>query len=73
MIKPAPFTYTCKTCNWSKTVAPKSDVLILGFTVFRECPKCGGADLKHSKPSPLEYLRLGLDAIQLKFKFKFKV
>lgn len=46
-IRPQPRYYHCPACNWSKIVAPKSDVLGPG-DFFDICPACGHAPL-HSK------------------------
>jgi predicted RNA-binding Zn-ribbon protein involved in translation (DUF1610 family) len=43
--KPEPVTYECRTCGWSTTVAPESDVLHEGYDHFTSCPKCGNKDL----------------------------
>jgi len=44
-IKPRPFTVECEGCGWTKTVAPRSDVLAPGEWVDH-CPKCRGKELK---------------------------
>ena len=44
-IRPFPTTYTCSTCGWSKTVAPRGDALMPG-DFFDACPKCGHAPLE---------------------------
>ena len=33
-------TYRCAACDWRKTTAPRSDVLMPGHTHFDRCPKC---------------------------------
>ena len=38
-IRPAPTTYECPMCHWTKTVAPTSDALMPG-EYFRACPQC---------------------------------
>lgn len=38
-IRPAPTTYECPMCHWTKTVAPVSDALMPG-EYFRACPQC---------------------------------
>ena len=42
---PVPTTYTCPSCGWSKTVAPRSDALMPG-DFFDACPACGRAPLE---------------------------
>lgn len=39
MIAPKPFKYVCPTCNYSKIVKPKSDVLN-PLEYNNICPKC---------------------------------
>lgn len=39
-IPPRPHTYRCPACHWSKTVAPRSDVLMPGIDHFDACPVC---------------------------------
>lgn len=34
-----PTTYNCPSCNWSKTVVPRSDVL-MPCEFFSACPVC---------------------------------
>ena len=38
-IRPQPITYTCRSCRWSKTVAPRSDAL-MPSEFFSACPVC---------------------------------
>jgi predicted RNA-binding Zn-ribbon protein involved in translation (DUF1610 family) len=38
--RPAPITYSCPTCGWTKKVAPESDALRPG-EYFDHCPACG--------------------------------
>lgn len=45
-IEPRPRTYSCPICHWSKTVAPRSDVLTPGIDHFDACPTCGHRPLK---------------------------
>lgn len=45
-IPPLPRTYTCPTCHWSRTVAPRSDAMIPGLDHFRACPACGHGPLE---------------------------
>jgi Zn finger protein HypA/HybF involved in hydrogenase expression len=40
MIAPKPFKFICPKCGYSKTVAPKSDVLNPADFIDT-CPKCG--------------------------------
>jgi hypothetical protein len=49
-IRPAPTTYICPSCDWSKTVVPRSDALGYG-DFFRSCPACGHAPLESKKPN----------------------
>lgn len=39
-VRPVPTTYRCPACHWSKTTAPRSDVLLPG-DYFSACPVCG--------------------------------
>ena len=45
-IPPRPHTYRCPACHWSKTVAPRSDVLMPGIDHFEACPACGHQPLE---------------------------
>ncbi|MDR1613190.1 MAG: hypothetical protein LBT97_10490 [Planctomycetota bacterium] len=54
-IRPPPRTYVCPACGWSKTVAPRSDVLIPGRDHFSVCPKCHGP-LKSRPANAIEQL-----------------
>jgi hypothetical protein len=45
-IPPRPHTYRCSACHWSKTVAPRSDVLMPGIDHFDACPACGHRPLE---------------------------
>ncbi len=49
-LPPPPLTYRCPSCHWSKTVVPRSDVLMLGIDHFRACPACGDQPLR-SEPA----------------------
>ena len=44
-VRPTPMHYTCPTCGWRKTVAPRSDVLSPG-DIYSACPVCDRADLQ---------------------------
>lgn len=57
-IRPAPMTLHCSKCRWSKTVAPRSDVLMPGEWL-EVCPSCQGA-LEARQPSTLEKAMLKL-------------
>ena len=59
-VAPPPSTYTCPACHLSKTVAPRSDCLSAGFDYFAECPNCGHAPLKGSRPDFLQLIALQL-------------
>ena len=52
-IRPSPSTYTCPSCRWSKTVAPRSDALMPG-EFFSACPKCGRSPLQHRPAGAVE-------------------
>ena len=52
-IRPSPSTYTCPSCHWSKTVAPRSDALMPG-EFFSACPKCGRSPLQHRPAGAVE-------------------
>lgn len=56
MIKPHPFKLMCKQCGWSKTFAPKSDVLIEGLNYLNSCPKCGNSELEHKSAGAVKGL-----------------
>ena len=43
--RPPPCKYQCPSCHWKKTVAPRSDAVILGYDCFDKCPQCGHAPL----------------------------
>lgn len=44
-VQPAPLTYRCPACGWSRTVAPRSDVLSSG-DYFQACPACAHEPLE---------------------------
>jgi hypothetical protein len=48
-MKPRPFTYVCEERGWKKTVAPRSDAMVLGEWLDR-CSKCGSKTLKIQTP-----------------------
>jgi len=52
-IRPPPVTYACPSCNWSKTVTPRSDALMPG-EVFFVCPKCGHSPLEQRPAGAVE-------------------
>ncbi|MYZ51252.1 hypothetical protein F5985_03635 [Malikia spinosa] len=52
-IPPRPHTYCCPACHWSKTVAPRSDVLMPGIDHFDVCPACGHSPLQTQTASPV--------------------
>ncbi|HMW22161.1 MAG TPA: hypothetical protein PKC59_01905 [Burkholderiaceae bacterium] len=55
-VRPSPHTYRCTGCGWTKTVAPRSDVLKPGDH-FHACPRCGSSELKREKaPAPAVWL-----------------
>ena len=41
-----PHSYRCPTCGWTKTVVPRSDVLMPGIDHFDACPACGHRPLE---------------------------
>ena len=45
-IRPQPTTYHCPACGWSKTTAPRRDVLMPG-DMPETCPAC-----QHTPPRP---------------------
>ena len=47
------FKLCCTACNWSKVVAPRSDVLTRQ-QVPEVCPSCGSENLRRKKPTFLE-------------------
>jgi Zn finger protein HypA/HybF involved in hydrogenase expression len=47
-----PFTLQCPACNWSRTIAPTSDVLTLqDFPAC--CPKCGSISIERRNATAL--------------------
>lgn len=54
-IRPKPTSYRCHQCNWSKTVAPKSDALGPGDW-FSTCPACGSAKLEQRPAYSVEVM-----------------
>ena len=46
-VRPAPTTYSCPVCGWSKTVSPRSDALEPG-DYYDQCPDCGCTELQAS-------------------------
>ncbi|MCY1273077.1 hypothetical protein D9M68_238320 [compost metagenome] len=58
---PHPFTLTCTTCNWKKTVIPLSDALVLGRDWFKQCPQCRHAELTQRPATQTEILRTRLE------------
>lgn len=59
-IQPRPTTYSCPACHWSKTVAPRSDVLMPGIDHFDACPACGHRPLETQVASPARAALAGL-------------
>ena len=51
-IQPRQTTYSCPACNWSKTIAPRNDVLMPGIDHFDACPACGHSPLQTQAASP---------------------
>ena len=47
-IRPHPTTYHCPACGWSKTTAPRSDVLMPG-DMPTACPQCQHTPLDHQR------------------------
>ena len=59
-IPPRPYTYRCPACYWSKTVAPRSDVLMRGIDHFDACPACGHKPLETQAASAARATIAGL-------------
>lgn len=59
-IPPRPHTYRCPACHWSKTVAPRSDVLMPGIDHFDACPACGHRPLETQAAGPVRVSLAGL-------------
>lgn len=59
-IAPRPHTYRCPACGWSKTIAPRSDVLMPGIDHVRACPACGHQPLETQVASPARAALAGL-------------
>jgi len=55
-VRTKPFTQACPQCNWSKTSAPVSDVLIAGRDIATQCPRCGAKALKIHEASAFAVL-----------------
>lgn len=53
------FKWVCPQCHWSKTVVPKSDVLMRSEWP-QICPACGCSDLKRGELSILEKILVGV-------------
>lgn len=52
---PAPAqTFRCTQCGWSKTTAPRSDVLMLDMDWYQRCPKCQSDKLVLKRATVLE-------------------
>jgi len=64
MIKPPPKTFKCLSCNWSKTVSPKSDALS-PLDYFDECPKCGENKLEVVPANSIDVI---LNKVKVLFK-----
>lgn len=58
-IRPQPCTYSCKQCNWKKTVAPSSDALLPGEH-FGACPVCASTSIERRAPTMLELALINL-------------
>ncbi|BBU05660.1 hypothetical protein WP9W18E04_29990 [Aeromonas veronii] len=56
-VPPPPTTFRCPKCGWHKTVPPKSDVLVHGYSWFDSCPECGHKSLE-STPATLVELAM---------------
>lgn len=63
-ISPGPLMYTCPSCGWSKTVAPKSDALMPGDH-YAACPKCQHSPLNNG-PANAAQAALGQLSQQIK-------
>lgn len=55
-IKPRSCTFECLDCDWRKTTAPASDVLVEGITYFARCPACTSENLMRREATELERL-----------------
>lgn len=49
-IKPELFVYVCQDWNWSKYIAPKSDV-IFPTEIYDCCPVCNSRRLNRQSPT----------------------
>jgi hypothetical protein len=59
-----PLTYRCMACDWSRTVAPRSDALMPWDTVSR-CGACGSDNLRTEQPTALSgAVASGLQALE---------
>lgn len=52
-IRPPPLLFRCPACGWSKTVAPRSDVLVPG-DFYDACPRCGHGALESRAAGALQ-------------------
>ena len=52
----APITFHCPHCGWSKTTAPRSDVMLRGHTWFDSCPLCQCDKLERRSATMVELL-----------------
>ena len=64
-VKPKPFTYSCPSCGWKKSVFPKSDVLFPG-EYYDCCPECGAQSLKKEEIKGI--IERGLSLLNKLFK-----
>jgi Zn finger protein HypA/HybF involved in hydrogenase expression len=54
-----PFTFQCPACNWSRTIAPTSDVLTLQ-DVPAGCPKCGSTSIERRNATAIAVMAANL-------------
>ncbi|PBO09354.1 hypothetical protein CI710_11930 [Aeromonas salmonicida] len=50
---PAPSTFHCPKCDWSKTTVPHSDALLRGHDWFDSCLKCQCNQLERHRANPV--------------------
>jgi Zn finger protein HypA/HybF involved in hydrogenase expression len=61
MIAPQPFKLKCLKCNYSKVVAPKSDV-VNPFDFISTCPKCHNS-MQREELNILDRLKISFRAV----------
>jgi len=63
MIKPAPYKVSCINCRWSRSFAPKSDVLVVDECP-EYCPKCKSVEITYTTLNFMESVLVALKQIK---------